>query len=347
MANDYYNHGGYPSFKASGSSAPARSEFDAITAGFAKLPAKHASRPGFADPIEVGTPSLDTQAVQKGQVLLLTGGALSGPIVVPLGTAAVPGIQFASDLDTGIYSPGANQVGIATGGVGRLVVDATGAVALDAAPTGLGDPIGVTASHNSRQSVRIRNLDAGATATASFVVQTDAGQLILSNGSLASGGVAAVEATSDVGLIIGASDATGIIRFVAGGITQATLQANGTLDLVAGSGSLTFNGHKSRYESPVENMLTGAGVYTVRDPGASRRPDDVHVFVRNKTAQHNYTPGDVTHVSPGAISYFWDTESRLMRIIQGSTPIVLNATTGAAAACTPANWEVFFVALWL
>lgn len=43
MSNDYYNHGGYPSTSSAGASATARAEFDAIMAGFAKLPVLAAS----------------------------------------------------------------------------------------------------------------------------------------------------------------------------------------------------------------------------------------------------------------------------------------------------------------
>jgi hypothetical protein len=45
------------------------------------------------------------------------------------GTAAAPSIYFKdSGTDTGIYSPGADQVAISTGGTGRLFVDASGNV---------------------------------------------------------------------------------------------------------------------------------------------------------------------------------------------------------------------------
>ncbi len=47
------------------------------------------------------------------------------------GTAALPGIAFASDLDSGIYRVGANSLGISTGGTGRLFVDASGNVGVD------------------------------------------------------------------------------------------------------------------------------------------------------------------------------------------------------------------------
>jgi hypothetical protein len=47
-----------------------------------------------------------------------------------LGTAAAPAIAFASDKNTGIYNPGADQLAISTGGTGRLFVDASGNVGL-------------------------------------------------------------------------------------------------------------------------------------------------------------------------------------------------------------------------
>ena len=45
-----------------------------------------------------------------------------------LGTAAAPAIAFASDKNTGIYSPGADQVAVATNGTGRVFVNASGNV---------------------------------------------------------------------------------------------------------------------------------------------------------------------------------------------------------------------------
>ena len=48
------------------------------------------------------------------------------------GTAAAPSIYFKdSGTDTGIYSPGADQVGISTGGTARIIVDASGNVNID------------------------------------------------------------------------------------------------------------------------------------------------------------------------------------------------------------------------
>jgi len=46
----------------------------------------------------------------------------------PLGTAGAPTITFTGDTNTGLYSPGADQVAISTNGTGRLFVDASGNV---------------------------------------------------------------------------------------------------------------------------------------------------------------------------------------------------------------------------
>jgi hypothetical protein len=57
------------------------------------------------------------------------------PVVHPLGAAATPSLTFTGDLNTGIYSPGADQVAVATNGTGRLFVDASGNVGVGASPT--------------------------------------------------------------------------------------------------------------------------------------------------------------------------------------------------------------------
>ena len=50
---------------------------------------------------------------------------------IPLGTAAAPSISFLSDTNTGIYSPGADQVAVSTGGVQRINIEADGDINID------------------------------------------------------------------------------------------------------------------------------------------------------------------------------------------------------------------------
>jgi hypothetical protein len=52
------------------------------------------------------------------------------PVVGPLGAVATPSVTFTGDLNTGIYSPGADQLAISTGGTGRVFVDASGRVGI-------------------------------------------------------------------------------------------------------------------------------------------------------------------------------------------------------------------------
>ena len=60
------------------------------------------------------------------------------PITGALGSASAPTFSFTSDPNTGIYSPGADQLAISTGGSGRLFVDASGNVGFgQASPTSI------------------------------------------------------------------------------------------------------------------------------------------------------------------------------------------------------------------
>jgi hypothetical protein len=52
---------------------------------------------------------------------------------VSLGTAALPGVAFDGDPNTGIYSPGADQLAVATNGTGRLFIDSAGLVGVNQA----------------------------------------------------------------------------------------------------------------------------------------------------------------------------------------------------------------------
>lgn len=59
------------------------------------------------------------------------------------GTALAPALAFASDKNTGIYSPGADQVAISTNGTERLFIDSAGKIGIGtASPTGKLDVTG-------------------------------------------------------------------------------------------------------------------------------------------------------------------------------------------------------------
>jgi hypothetical protein len=55
--------------------------------------------------------------------------------VIASGTATNPSLSIVGDGNTGIYSPGANQVAVATNGTGRLFIDASGRVGVEVTPS--------------------------------------------------------------------------------------------------------------------------------------------------------------------------------------------------------------------
>jgi hypothetical protein len=62
--------------------------------------------------------------------VLKAGDTMTGALVVPLASASTPSLTFTGDLNTGIYSPGADQVAISTNGTGRLFVDGNGSIGI-------------------------------------------------------------------------------------------------------------------------------------------------------------------------------------------------------------------------
>ena len=89
----------------------------------------HATFTGAVGEITIDT-TKDTVVVHDGAVvggvpLLREDGSNSS---LALGSQGVPSLKFSGDPNTGIYSPGADQLAVATNGTGRLFIDATGNV---------------------------------------------------------------------------------------------------------------------------------------------------------------------------------------------------------------------------
>jgi hypothetical protein len=80
----------------------------------------------------------------------------TGVISSALGTAAAPSIAFTGDLNTGIYSPGADQVAVATNGTGRLFVGATGNVGV-----GTSSPLSLLHASSAAPGIILEETDAG------------------------------------------------------------------------------------------------------------------------------------------------------------------------------------------
>ena len=73
--------------------------------------------------------NIKNESSASNNIVLDSGGGVvvSGVTTVTAGSASAPAISF-NDSDTGLYSPGADQLALSTGGVGRVFVDASGNV---------------------------------------------------------------------------------------------------------------------------------------------------------------------------------------------------------------------------
>lgn len=68
--------------------------------------------------------------VANGQAFNFVNGGANGAAAMADGTAGAPGLYFSADTNTGLYRPTTDNLAIATGGVERLRVTATGSVGI-------------------------------------------------------------------------------------------------------------------------------------------------------------------------------------------------------------------------
>lgn len=77
-----------------------------------------------------GVALASTNLSDSGTLVRTSGTTFSGPIALPAGTAAAPPLNFAAATTSGVYSPGANQVGLAASGAAVLTSSASGLITL-------------------------------------------------------------------------------------------------------------------------------------------------------------------------------------------------------------------------
>lgn len=86
--------------------------------------------------------SVGTLSATNLGLLALSGGTLTGALLVALGTVSAPGVSFSGDSNTGIYSPSADILGIVSAGTEYLRVSTSG---VDCLGTGaVKVPVGTT-----------------------------------------------------------------------------------------------------------------------------------------------------------------------------------------------------------
>jgi hypothetical protein len=162
--------------------------------------------------------------------------------IIASGTAAAPSLAILADLDTGLFSPGANQLAVATNGTGRLFVDANGNVGVGTSSISTFGGY-TTLEINNGTSGAILDLSQGDVMRARFVAVTTSATIETSGSIpflLSPGGTEKLRVTSGGLVGIGTSAPSNLL-------TLNAPNAN-ALTLFVGSNTGEYSSIRGKYE---------------------------------------------------------------------------------------------------
>lgn len=267
-----------------------------------------------------------------------------------LGSASAPSIKFTGDPNTGIYSPGADQVALATGGTGRLFVDASGNVAVGSSSFGTYSDRAFSLYSTTNPSIKLSNATTGSTLTDGIEVILSGSDGYLWNRENA----AWIFGTNNIermrltatGLGIGTS-APGAKLSVQGGQGGISNPANGTIDVidettaalgVGGqivfrgqfqSGAYTQYGAITAYKesATVDGSQYGASlIFNTRTQGG------------NNTEKMRLDSSGRLGIGTTSPTATLDVSADTMRLRTAKTPASATATGNAGDICWDANY---------
>ena len=248
------------------------------------------------------------------------------------GSAAAPSIAFAADTDTGVYRPGANQIGFTTGGTSAMTIDAAQDISIGGS---VEIATNLAVDGNLTVSGTTTTVDTTNTVISDSLIELNNGAasnptndlgIIMERGSTGDNAIIAWDESAD-GFIVGTTTATGASTgaltisaapFQAGATTVTTLTASG--DFVVATNDLFVDVSENRIgiqqPSPSNALHIGnTGVFgqdanSLR-VGVNFSDGDEYVGGNNWALQHLYdrSTGDlkfrtgVQTTAPAAISW--------------------------------------------
>ena len=172
------------------------------------------------------------------------------------GTAALPSISFVSDPNTGIYSPGADQLAVATSGTQRITIDSSGRLLVGTATARAN-------FYNSTNSARFQIEGSGTndnyalSIVSNFAGNTNGAQIILakSRGSNVGDNTLTVSGDTIGQINFQGADGTDFVR-----AAQIAAEVDGTPGANDMPGRLVFSTTADGAASPTERMrITSSG----------------------------------------------------------------------------------------
>jgi hypothetical protein len=159
------------------------------------------------------------------------------------GSASTPSITFSGDVNTGIYSPGADQVAVSTNGVGRITVDSSGRLLVGTSTTlDINAPIQAASTTFGVESFRFSTAATG-TGGAIDLARSNSGTV---------GTTAAINSGQGLGIVRfrGAGDSS---TYITGAQIEATSDG-GTVSATSMPTRLVFSTTADGAATPTERM---------------------------------------------------------------------------------------------
>ena len=237
---------------------------------------------------------------------------LSGQIVYDAGSESAPTIAFSADINTGLYSPGSDQLALVTNGSDRLYIDAAGRVGLNNSSPG---------NYWSSADDLVIGAGSGDTGISLVSSTTGAGFLSFADGDSAS--------DENVGYI-GYNHSTNHFEFHAGGSEVFRIEENGYLGI--GTNDPQSIVHVTSGDSGATGSIAGTeGVILEAAAGT-----DVAVQMQSGSNDANYIYfGDADDLDIGYVKYDHADNSFGIRV--NNRDILHIASTGQLGLSTPAT----------